>query len=207
MPFLAFEGLDGAGKSTLINGLKAEFQKRKVECVLTREPGGSELGDEIRQLLLRIKGDAPVPRAEALLYQAARAQHVERLIRPALAAGKWVLSDRFDASSVAFQGGGRSIDRAQIDWLNRFATEGVIPDLNILLDLTVEESQRRTNSRAREADRFECEAVDFHEKVRQAFLGLAKERPQAWLVLSATEPSVQMLQKILNELRVRNWLA
>ena len=207
MPFLAFEGLDGAGKSTLINGLKAEFQKRQVECVLTREPGGSELGDEIRQMLLRIKGDAPVPRTEALLYQAARAQHVERLIRPALAAGKWVLSDRFDASSVAFQAGGRAIDRAQIDWLNNFATAGVIPDLNILLDLTVEESQRRTNSRAREADRFEREAVEFHEKVRQAFLALAQERPQAWLVLSASEPSVQMLQKILNELRARQWLA
>src|ERR1700761_5418793 len=116
MPFLAFEGLDGSGKSTLINGLKHEFDQRRIPFVITREPGGSVLGDEIRQMLLRVKGEAPVPRAEALLYQAGRAQHVEKLIRPALARKQWVLSDRFSASSIAFQAGGRAIARAQIEW-------------------------------------------------------------------------------------------
>ena len=101
MRFLAFEGLDGSGKSTLISGLKKEFEARGQKCCLTREPGGTSLGTEIRQLLLRNEGEAPVARAEALLYQADRAQHVETLIKPALKRGEWVLSDRFAASSIA----------------------------------------------------------------------------------------------------------
>lgn len=207
MPFLAFEGLDGSGKSTLINGLKSELEKRAVQFVITREPGGSELGDEIRALLLRVKGEAPVPRAEALLYQAGRAQHVERLIRPALAAGKWVLSDRFDASSVAFQGGGREVQRTQIDWLNDFSTGGLKPDLYLLLDLTVEESLRRLQGRAQEADRFEREAKEFHEKVRQKYLQLVAERPEKWLVLSAAHSPVELLKQLLRALQEKKWLA
>lgn len=206
MRFLAFEGLDGSGKSTLINGLRAEFEKRSIGFVLTREPGGTELGDEIRELLLRVKGEAPIPRAEALLYQAGRAQHVERLIRPALAEKKWVLSDRYAASSVAFQAGGRAINRMQIDWLNDFATGGLQPDLYVLLDLTVEESLRRLEKRGQEADRFEREQKKFHESVRQTYLSLAKERPQSWLVLSASDKSEDLLAQLLKTLQEKKWL-
>jgi dTMP kinase len=207
MPFLAFEGLDGSGKSTLIQGLKAEFEKRHKAFVITREPGGTALGDEIRQMLLRVQGEAPVPRAEALLYQAGRAQHVDCLIRPALQAGKWVLCDRFDASSLAFQVAGRSLHRAQIDWLNDFATAGLKADLYVLLDLTVEDSLSRLQRRGQEIDRFERESQEFHERVRQAYLGLAKQDPGRWLVLAARLSPAELLQKLISELEVRKWLA
>lgn len=206
MRFLAFEGLDGSGKSTLIQGLKLEFEKRKAPFVITREPGGTNLGDEIRELLLRVKGEAPVPRAEALLYQAGRAQHVECLIRPALKAGQWVLSDRFDASSVAFQSGGREINRTQIDWLNEFSTAGLKPDLYVLLDLTVEESVRRLAGRGQEADRFEREQKEFHQKVRLSYLEMAKANSQSWLILDAAEKSDVLLAKLLQSLKDRQWL-
>src|SRR3712207_3423903 len=124
MRFLAFEGLDGSGKSTLMQGLREEFRQRRIAFVDTREPGETPLGEKIRQLLLTVEGQAPVPRAEALLYQADRAHNVETLIKPALAKGAWVFSDRFAASSIAFQSGGRAIEPAQIDWLNSFSTGG-----------------------------------------------------------------------------------
>src|SRR5690606_18259505 len=144
-----FEGLDGAGKSTLIEGLKSHIETSGsksgpgASVVLTREPGGSVLGDEIRELLLRTKGEAPVPRAELLLYQAARAQHVEVTIRPALKNGAWVLCDRYSASTVAFQAGGRQLPRPAIDWLNSYSTDNLEPDLWVLLDLTTEEAAKR----------------------------------------------------------------
>jgi len=204
--FLAFEGLDGSGKSTLITGLKRDFETRGLGFVISREPGGTELGVEIRQMLLRVKGDAPVPLAEALLYQADRAQHVERLIRPALDAGKWVLSDRFAASSLAFQAAGRHLQKEQIEWLNKFSTGGLEPDLYVLLDLTVEESLRRLSGRAQEADRFELEHKDFHQKVRDAYLQLAAKNPKQWLVLSAADKPADLLNRLLSALKERQWL-
>lgn len=206
MRFLAFEGLDGSGKSTLISGLKKEFETRGQKCVLTREPGGTSLGTEIRQLLLRNEGEAPVARAEALLYQADRAQHVETLIKPALKRGEWVLSDRFAASSIAFQTGGRALDVSAIEWLNRFSTDDLKPDMYVLLDLSVEESLKRMAGRAQEADRFEREGKDFHEKVRQAYLKLAKEEPSRWLILSAEMPSAKMLETLIQDLKAKKWL-
>lgn len=207
MHFLAFEGLDGAGKSTLIQGLKSELQRLNQAAVVSREPGGTSLGQEIRQMLLRVQGEAPIPRAEALLYQADRAQHVETLIRPALAAGKWVLSDRFTASSIAFQGGGRDLSVAQVQWLNEFSTAGLKPDLFVLLDLTVEESMRRLSGRATEADRFEREQKDFHERVRQGYLNQAKTEPSRWLVLNAAASPSELLQTLISDLKRRQWLA
>ncbi len=205
MRFLAFEGLDGSGKSTLISGLKKELETRGLAGVVSREPGGTTLGTEIRELLLRVKGEAPVPRAEALLYQADRAQHVETLIKPALASGKWVLSDRFAASSIAFQAGGRALDRESIDWLNRFSTGGLEPDLYILLDLPVEESLRRLHGRG-EADRFEREKKEFHEAVRTAYLELAGRDPKRWLTVSSTLSPAEILKQVLSALKERKWL-
>jgi len=207
MRFLAFEGLDGSGKSTLISGLKAEVERRAIACVVTREPGGTQLGDQIRTLLLQTEGEAPTPRAEALLYQAGRAQHVDVKIRPALQRGEWVLSDRFAASSVAFQANGRALSVTDINWLNQFSTGGLQPDLYVLLDLTVEESLKRLSRRGQDLDRFEREQADFHERVRQAYLNLATAEPKRWLVLSAATPPAELLAKLLEELKRRAWLA
>lgn len=149
MAFLVFEGLDGAGKSTLISGVENHLKALGQKVHLTREPGGTPLGEEIRQQLLRVEGDTPVPRAEMLLYEAARAQHVDRVIRPGLAEGKWILCDRFAPSTVAFQVGGRGLDRTAIDYLNSYATDGLLPDLVVLVDLPVEESLARMAKRKR----------------------------------------------------------
>jgi len=207
MPFIAFEGLDGSGKSTLIKGLRQELDHRKTPTILTREPGGTPLGEEIRTLLLRTTGDAPVPRAEALLYQAGRAQHVQNVIRPALERNEWVLCDRFTASSLAFQSGGREISSEDIDWLNHFSTSGLEPDLNVLLDLSVDESLKRLQNREQEIDRFEKEEKAFHQKVREAYLKMATKKPIQWLVLSSTESSEALLLKLMMELKGRRWLA
>lgn len=208
--FLVFEGLDGSGKSSLMTALEAELQRRGLPCHHTREPGGTRLGEEIRPLILRKDGPAPVPRAELLLYEASRAQHVDEVIRPKLAAGTWVVSDRFAASSVAFQAGGRAISEADVVWLNRFATAGLEADLTVLLDLPVELARSRRGGRTTgggdEEDRIEAEADAFHERVRQSFLSQARAEPTKWLVLSAQLTPAQLLQELLAALKERRWL-
>ena len=203
MRLIAFEGLDGSGKSTLIQEISAKLTTKGQTVVITREPGGTPLGDEIRHLLLRTTGDAPVPRAELLLYEAARAQHVERVIRPALAEKKWVLCDRYTASSVAFQAGGRTLPRENIDWLNEFATDHVHPDLWVLLDLSAEDAFRRMEGR--KLDRFEREARDFHERVRAGYLALARENSTRWVVLDARQPAVELCSQLVVEFKNRGW--
>lgn len=209
--FVVFEGLDGSGKSSLMRALEAELSRQQIPFHQTREPGGTPLGEEIRPLILRKGGPVPVPRAELLLYEASRAQHVEETIRPQLARGAWVVSDRFAASSVAFQAGGRAIEARDVAWLNRFATAGLEPDLNILLDLTVEEARARRGHRhgagGEEEDRMESEAEAFHERVRTSFLEQAKAGPERWLVLPARETPAELLERLLTELRRRAWLA
>ena len=208
--FLVFEGLDGSGKSTLIQGLSNELSARSLTFILAREPGGTPLAEDIRQLLLRTDGEAPVAATELLLYSASRAQHVAKVIRPSLEKGQWVLCDRFAASMVAFQCFARKLPREKIDWLNDYAKQGVEPHLTILLDLTVEESQKRQTQRllgtSLTGDRMEKEAVDFHEAVRQGFLAQAKENPSAWLVLDATADPVVLKRQVLAELEKRQWL-
>lgn len=210
MRFIAFEGLDGSGKSTLIEGLKSELNRQGVQCRVTREPGGSPLGDELRQILLRLHGDTPAPRTELLLYQAIRAQHVEKLIRPTLQEGSWVLSDRYAASSVAFQSGGREISTTDVEKLNEFSTGGLQPDLYVLLDVSVEESLRRRQGRevrtGQSMDRFEREKQDFHQRVREAYLALAKKDSARWLVISSQQKPAEVLQQLLSELKRRQWL-
>lgn len=199
MAFIAFEGLDGAGKSTLIQAFAQHLASHNLPYILTREPGGSQLGEEIREMLLRTKGDAPVPRAELLLYQAGRAQHVDKVIRPALAEKKWVITDRFYASTVAFQNGGRGIALEPIEWLNQFATQDCKPDLWVLLDLDVPTAMARMQGR--ELDRFEKEAQDFHERVRQSYLQQAQKEAKNWLVLSAAERPEVLLAKLIDRLK------
>lgn len=210
MAFIVFEGLDGSGKSSLMGALSLYLSQRQIPWMQTREPGGTHLGDEIRKLLLQKGAEAPQARTELLLYEASRAQLVELVIKPELANKKWVLCDRFTASSVAFQGGGREITRSSVDWLNQFATAGLRPDLVILLDLPVEVSQERQKKRQMEtgqtADRMESENQDFHEKVRQSFLQQAKEVPQDWLILSALKTPDVLAQEMISELKTRGFL-
>ncbi len=210
MPFIAFEGLDGSGKSTLIRGLIEKLRSAKVQFVLTREPGGTKMAEEIRNILLKIDDEVPFSRTEALLYQASRAQHVANVILPALEKKMWILCDRFSASSIAFQSFARGLDRKDIEWLNQFSTQNTFPDLNVLLDLTVEESHKRMAGRnltlGTEHDRFEKEESEFHQKVRDGFLFQAKAEPKKWLVLDAAQPSDKLSQQLFQALKDRNYL-
>ncbi len=210
MKFLVFEGLDGSGKSSLMAALEQELQSRTIQFYRTREPGGTPLGDEIRHMILRKEGPAPTARTELLLYEASRSQHVDQVIRPKLAAGTWVLCDRFTASSVAFQSGGRDISENEVNMLNHFATGGLKPDLTILLDLSVEESRRRRQGRAAAngdgEDRIESEADTFHEKVRQSFLKQAAADSAGWLVLDARQTPEVLYRQLVQALIEKNIL-
>jgi dTMP kinase len=181
-----------------------------IQTQVTREPGGTTLGEELRQVLLRKDGDIPCPRAELLLYEAIRAQHVDKLIRPSLNLGKWVLCDRYTSSTVAFQGGGRGISRSQVDLLNSFATNNLEADLTILLDLSVQTSQQRRTKRADEIgveqDRFEEEGSKFHQAIRDSYLEQAKAKPEKWFIVDATLSPDQVFQSVLIELKRRKWL-
>lgn len=210
MFFLAFEGLDGSGKSTLMNQLEGHLRIQNKSFIKTREPGGTLIGDQLRNIILSKGTEVPSPRTELLLYEASRSQHVDLVIKPALEKKQWVLCDRFTASSVAFQAGGRQISGDQVDWLNDFATGSLKPDLNILLDLTIEESQSRRQSRAATTgeteDRMESEAESFHRRVREGFLKQAVQHPSEWLVLDASKTPEELFSLLLTELKSRKWL-
>lgn len=175
--FITFEGGEGCGKSTQVKRLAAELESRGVEVLLTREPGGTRLAESIRGLLKDETQDPPVDRAELLLFLAARAQLVKNVIRPALEAGTWVVSDRFSDSTVAYQGYGRGLPLDFVRAANDFACEGLVPDLTILLDLDPEIAAKRMRRREAathtDADRIESAGDDFHARLRKGFLELA----------------------------------
>lgn len=180
--FITFEGIEGCGKTTQIRLLAERLEGAGHGVLLTREPGGCHIADQVRAILLDAANTAMVPLAELLLYAAARAQHVQEVIVPALAAGRIVLCDRFTDATLAYQGYGRGLDRTVIDQLNRLATGGVSPDLTILLDCPVdiglERAIARNDSRSGttgepKEERFEREARQFHERVREGYLTAA----------------------------------
>ena len=179
--FITFEGGEGCGKSTQIKRLAARLAEKGIEVVLTREPGGTLLNERIRTLIKAQLDEAPVDKCELLLCLAARAQLVEKVIRPALAAGKWVLSDRFSDSTKAYQGYGRGMDIAAIELMNDFACAGLKPDLTLLLDVPAEVAQSRMRKREEQtatgADRIEQAGRAFHERLRAGFLAMQKESP------------------------------
>lgn len=191
--FISFEGIDGVGKSTQADLLEQYLTDLGETVVRTFEPGGTELGQEIRHLLLHRKGDV-APRAEALLYAADRAHHVATKVRPALEAGQVVLTDRYLDSSIAYQGGGRDLKAQQIRDLSLFATDNLLPHLTILLDLDAAAAAARRNQTGQEPDRLEREKIDFFETVRQTFLDLAAAEPNRFFVVDAST-SVEQMQK------------
>jgi dTMP kinase len=185
--FLTFEGGDGSGKSTQSALLESWLVEQGRTVVSTREPGGTEVGDEIREIVLHRRGHI-VPRAEALLYAADRAHHVATVVRPALARGDIVLQDRYLDSSVAYQGVGRELEADEIRKLSLWATEGLLPDITVLLDLDVAIGRDRLDESRTRYDRLESEAAEFHARVRDAYLALAAAEPERFLVLDATLP-------------------
>lgn len=196
--FIAFEGGEGAGKSTQTVKLSAWLKVGGYRCIVTREPGATQLGRRIRELVLNHSENEPTPRAEALLYAADRAQHVDTVIRPALDKGAVVLTDRYVDSSLAYQGAGRALPTDEVAWLSQWATRGLRPDLVVLLDVDPEIGLSRVGRRG-ESDRLEAESMAFHERVRRAFLDLAEAEPGRYLVVDASgNPDI-----IAEEIRAR----
>lgn len=193
--FITLEGGDGVGKSTQARLLSDWFEQQGRTVVRTREPGGSELGVEIREIVLHHRGDIS-PRAEALLYAADRAHHIATVVRPALARGEVVLQDRYLDSSVAYQGSGRVLDAEQIRSISLWAAEDLLPDVTVLLDLDVAVARGRLDNANKRFDRLEAEAQDFHTRVRESFLALAAAEPERFLVVDAALPPEQLAADI-----------
>lgn len=202
--FITFEGPEGAGKSSQVAILAEYLAQRGKECVLTREPGGTILAEEIRQVVKsHNSGEKMHDATELLLMEAARAQHVREKILPALAGGKVVICDRFSDSTTAYQGGARDLSREVIDYLNDFASAGRKPDVTILLDLPPETGFQRIASRESEGfDRFENEKLDFHRRVREAFLQIAAAEPARFCTVDATlskEIIAEKIRKVIDD--------
>ncbi len=189
-PFITFEGLDGSGKSTHLKRAVAWLRSRGVEALSSHEPGGTPLGDAIRGLFLDPRLQSVEPRVEALLVFASRRQHLAEIIEPALAAGTWVICDRFTDSSLAYQGAGRGLSRSWLDQLDQLATAGRRPDHTLLFDLSPEAAQQRGQSlsrRQREGglDRFDALNLAFYARVRQGYLDLARREPERIRVIDS----------------------
>ena len=185
--FITLEGGDGSGKTTQAALLEEWLGEQGRRVVRTREPGGTDLGLELRQIVLHRRGHI-APRAEALLYAADRAHHVETLVRPALARGDVIIQDRYLDSSVAYQGAGRVLDGVEIRDLSLWAAEGALPDVTVLLDVDPATARQRLDAADKPFDRLEAEKSAFHERVRTAFLALADAEPKRFLVVDATQP-------------------
>ena len=193
--FITIEGTEGVGKSTNLAYVHEWLTNRGVDVVVTCEPGGTPLAEEIRTLLLAKRDEAVDETAELLLVFAARAQHLQQVIKPALARGAWVLCDRFTDATYAYQGGGRGLDVATIAQLEQLVQGDLRPDLTLVLDIDVELGLQRARQRA-ELDRFESEAVAFFERVRAAYRALAEAAPARYAVVNAGQPLVAVQQDI-----------
>jgi dTMP kinase len=189
--FITLEGGDGSGKTTQAQLLTDWLEERGRTVVRTREPGGTDVGLEIRQIVLHHRGEVD-PRAEALLYAADRAQHVGTKLRPALARGDVIVQDRYLDSSVAYQGAGRVLGATEVRDLSLWAAEGLLPDLTVLLDLDEVTARARLDADDKVFDRLEAEKNDFHSRVRAAFLELAAAEPDRFLVVDAGAPAVEI---------------
>lgn len=192
--FVTIEGCEGAGKTTQAKLLADYLTTQGHQVLVTREPGGTVIGEKIRKILLDRDHRELAPRVELLLYLASRSQLVSQVIKPALEEGKIVISDRFHHSSLAYQGGARALNMLLVQQINEFATEGVLPDITFLLDLPPEIGMERKGSY--DEDRMEGQGIEFHQKVRLAFLSLASQEPERIVVLDADQPVEQISTSI-----------
>ncbi|MFP3879925.1 MAG: dTMP kinase [Dehalococcoidia bacterium] len=191
--FIAFEGGEGCGKTTQAKLLTDKLQQHSIPVVLTHDPGGTALGNEIRRLLKKERGCPISPQAELFLFAASRVQLVAELIRPALEEDKVVVCDRFAYSTAVYQGYGRGLDPASVEMINNMATQNLEPDLNILLDISPEQGlARKQNLR----DRFESENLSFHRRVRDGYVKLAGAQTDRWLTIDGTLPKMQIAEII-----------
>lgn len=202
---ISFEGSEGSGKTTQIARLAAHFQKAHRDVVTTREPGGTEIGEQIRNIIVHnSRGDEMCAETELLLFTAARAQLVREVIAPALLRGAIVLSDRFLDSSTVYQGIGRNLAADPVAQINRFAVGNVMPDLTIVIDVPEDVSLARLKTRASDLpDRMERENVDFYKKVREGYLVLAKGMPERFIVVDGTKSEDAIEKKIWSEVQAR----
>ncbi|WP_404289235.1 dTMP kinase [Glutamicibacter arilaitensis] len=201
--FIVFEGGDGAGKSTQVAMTRQWLENRGAHVITTREPGGTQIGEKLRSLVLEHGHGDIDPRTEALIYAAARAAHVQQFITPNLEEGTHVICDRFVDSSLAYQGMGRALGFDAVSAINDFATTGLKPDATIILDISAADGRSRriaASGGVEESDRLEAEPDDFHERIRGAFLELAAKDPQRYLVVDATGSVEQLQQKITTHL-------
>jgi dTMP kinase len=202
--FITFEGGEGSGKSTAIRQIVTQLEKEGYQVVLTREPGGTPISEEIRNVILDKKNTDMDPRTEALLYAASRRQHIVEKILPALKEGKVVLCDRFLDSSLAYQGGARGLGIENVLNVNLFATEGLEPDLTVLFDISPEEGLARIAANSgREVNRLDVEKLSFHEKVRAAFHTLAKQNPSRYVVIDASKDKQTVYQEAYQAIEER----
>jgi dTMP kinase len=185
--FITLEGPEGSGKTSKMPALADTIRQMGYEVIATREPGGTQIGDQVRDILCDLAHTNMAPRTEILLFQAARAQIVEQIIRPALQLGKVVLCDRYADSTLAYQGYGQGGDLEQIRTLVNFATGGLKPDLTLLLDLPVEEGMRRKQNNPVEWNRLDALALAYHQRVRQGYLALAQQEPARWVLVDASQ--------------------
>ncbi len=198
--FITFEGPDGGGKTTQVAMTVETLKAREHNVLLTREPGGTDIGNQIRHVLHDMKNQAMTPRAELLMYSASRAQIVEEVIKPQLAKGGLVICDRFFDSTYAYQGYGHGLDLTQLKQITEFATGGLKPDLTILLDIAPEDSlQRRLSSldKGGEWNRLDAMALDFHKRVRNGYHALVAAEPNRWVVINAAQSVEQVQADIL----------
>ncbi len=194
--FITFEGPDGSGKTTQARLLAEHLRRRGYTVVLTREPGGTPIGDQIRAILHDPRNTAMDARAEILLFSASRAQHVARLIRPALARGEIVISDRYADSTLAYQGYGRGLDLEHLREITAFATGGLTPSLTLYLDIAPQDGLRRRRLGGGEWTRLDAEALEFHERVRAGYEALARLEPERWVRVDAARPVEEIQEEI-----------
>ena len=202
--FITFEGGEGSGKSSVLRLLAAQFEKEGVPFVLTREPGGTPIAEQIRNVILDKGNTAMDPRTEALLYAASRRQHLVEKVWPALKEGKMVLCDRYLDSSLAYQGGARNLGIENVLNINLFATEGTFPDLTLLFDIEPAQGLARIAANAgREVNRLDLEKMSFHEGVRKTFHELAKKFSDRFVIIDASRPLEEVYQDAYNAIKER----
>ncbi|HFI0057312.1 MULTISPECIES: dTMP kinase [unclassified Streptococcus] len=202
--FITFEGPDGAGKTTVLQELLPKLQVLGLEVITTREPGGVAIAEDIRKIILDPANTAMDHKTELLLFIAARRQHLVEKVLPPLQEGKMVIIDRFIDSSVAYQGHGRGLDIADIDWLNHYATDGVEPDLTLYFDIDAEEGLARIARNAeRDVDRLDMEKADMHRRVRQGYLAILEKEPERFVKIDASQPLEAVVQDALGIIQER----
>jgi len=201
---ISFEGPEGAGKSSILEAILPLLEEKGIPYITTREPGGVDIAEKIRQVILDPDHTSMDAKTELLLYIASRRQHLVERVLPALAAGKVVLMDRFIDSSVAYQGYGRGLSVEDIEWLNQFATDGLKPDLTLYFDLDVEEGLARiARNQEREVNRIDLEGLELHHKVRQGYLALAEKEPERIVKIDASQSFEAVLADVLTILEKR----